>query len=336
MSKTLAVKYRPQTWDDVVEQDEIKIILQNQLATNELNHAYLFVGGAGTGKTTCARILANEINKHNGAPIEIDGASNNGVDQVRKICDDALTRSVDSEYKIFIIDECHMLTTAAWNAMLKTIEEPPLKTIFIFCTTNPEKIPKTILSRVQRFDFKRISLIGIQNRLTKICNEEDIKADTDAIKHIAKLANGHMRDAITMLDKVKLYSDEITEQSVTDNLGVNSYYDLGMLFNGVTENNEEMVIRVIENSHKSGRDLRDLIDDEISLVIDYLKWSICKESFEYCTCPYFVEEWFSTYTKNYDKVKHFLRCLLRIKDSVKYSDNPKDIIESLLILECEE
>ena len=307
MSKTLAVKYRPQTWDDVVEQDEIKIILQNQLATNELNHAYLFVGGAGTGKTTCARILANEINKHNGAPIEIDGASNNGVDQVRKICDDALTRSVDSEYKIFIIDECHMLTTAAWNAMLKTIEEPPLKTIFIFCTTNPEKIPKTILSRVQRFDFKRISLIGIQNRLTKICNEEDIKADTDAIKHIAKLANGHMRDAITMLDKVKLYSDEITEQSVTDNLGVNSYYDLGMLFNGVTENNEEMVIRVIENSHKSGRDLRDLIDDEISLVIDYLKWSICKESFEYCTCPYFVEEWFSTYTKNYDKVKMSLK-----------------------------
>ena len=336
MSKTLAVKYRPQTWDDVVEQDEIKIILQNQLATNELNHAYLFVGGAGTGKTTCARILANEINKGLGKPIEVDGASNNGVDQIRLICDEAMTRATDSEYKVFILDECHMITNAGWNAMLKTIEEPPLKTIFIFCTTNHEKIPKTILSRVQRFDFKRISLTGIQNRLTKICNEENIKADTDAIKHIAKLSNGHMRDAITMLDKVKLYSNEITEQSVTDNLGVNSYYDLGMLFNGVTENNEEMVIKVIENSHESGRDLRDLIDDEISLVIDYLKWSICKESFEYCTCPYFVEEWFSTYTKNYDKVKHFLRCLLRIKDSVKYSDNPKDIIESWLILECEE
>lgn len=171
--QSLAVKYRPKTFDDVVEQSSIKVILEQQLSTGTFKHAYLFCGGAGTGKTTCARIFANEINKNSGNPIEIDAASNNGVDDVREIIQQAKTKSLDSEYKVFIIDECHSLSNTAWQAMLKLIEEPPAKSIFIFCTTDPQKIPKTILSRVQRYDFNRISQEGIVKRLKHIIDKEN-------------------------------------------------------------------------------------------------------------------------------------------------------------------
>lgn len=173
--KTLAIKYRPKTWDDVTEQESIKIILKQQLETGEIKNAYLFCGSAGTGKTTCARIFAKEINKGQGTPIEMDAASNSGVEDVRSISNQAKLKAIDAEYKIFIIDECHAISNTGWQAFLKLIEEPPAKSIFIFCTTNPEKIPKTILSRVQRFDFKRISDTGVINRLQYILKNEGYK-----------------------------------------------------------------------------------------------------------------------------------------------------------------
>jgi len=173
MSKTLAVKYRPHDWSSVVEQSSTKIILQQQLESGGVKNAYLFCGPAGCGKTTCARIFANEINHGEGNPIELDAASNNGVDDVRNIIQQAKTKSINSEYKIFIIDECHALSNSAWQAMLKIIEEPPAKSIFIFCTTDPQKIPKTILSRVQRYDFQRISQKGIVDRLREILEQEN-------------------------------------------------------------------------------------------------------------------------------------------------------------------
>lgn len=176
-TKALAIKYRPKTWNDVTEQNSTKIILQQQLEAGEVKNAYLFCGPAGCGKTTCARIFANDINKGEGNPIELDAASNNGVDDVRNIIQQAKTKSLDSEYKIFIIDECHALSNSAWQAMLKIIEEPPAKSIFIFCTTNPERIPKTILSRVQRYDFNRISTDGIINRLQYILEQENYVLD---------------------------------------------------------------------------------------------------------------------------------------------------------------
>ena len=175
--KTLAVKYRPKTWDEVTEQGSTKIILQQQLESGEVKNAYLFCGPAGCGKTTCARIFANDINKGMGNPIELDAASNNGVDDVRNIIQQAKTKSINSEYKIFIIDECHALSNSAWQAMLRIIEEPPAKSIFIFCTTNPERIPKTILSRVQRYTFSRISTEGIVNRLKYILEQENYVLD---------------------------------------------------------------------------------------------------------------------------------------------------------------
>lgn len=173
--KTLAVKYRPQVWDDVIEQTSIKVILSEQIRTCTVKSAYCFTGGAGTGKTTCARIFANEINNHQGTPIEMDAASNNSVDDVRRIIEQAQTKALDSEYKIFIIDECHSLSNTAWQAFLKLLEEPPAKSIFIFCTTDPQKIPKTILSRVQRYDFQRISQKGIVDRLRYIIEQENLQ-----------------------------------------------------------------------------------------------------------------------------------------------------------------
>ena len=171
--KSLAIKYRPHTFDDVVEQGAIKIILRQQLEDNETKNAYLFCGGAGTGKTTCARIFAKEINHFEGKPIEMEAASNSSVDDVREIIQQAKTKSLESEYKVFIIDECHSISNTGWQAFLKLLEEPPAKSIFIFCTTDPHKVPRTILSRVQRYDFNRISQEGIVKRLKHIIDKEN-------------------------------------------------------------------------------------------------------------------------------------------------------------------
>ena len=169
---TLANKYRPKTFEDVSEQGAIKTIIENQIEHNDVRNAYLFCGGAGTGKTTCARIVANMINEGKGTPTELDAASNNSVEDVRRIITDSKFKSLDSKYKIYIIDECHSLSNAAWQAMLKLLEEPPKYTVFIFCTTEPHRIPNTILSRVQRYNFQRISLQGITQRLLYILEQE--------------------------------------------------------------------------------------------------------------------------------------------------------------------
>lgn len=175
MAQPLANKYRPKKFEDVSEQGAIKTIIENQIKSNDIRNAYLFCGGAGTGKTTCARIVAGMINEGQGNPIELDAASNNSVDDVRRIITDSKFKSMDSKYKIYIIDECHSLSNAAWQAMLKLLEEPPKSTVFIFCTTDPNRIPNTILSRVQRYNFQRISTEGIINRLIYILEQEGYK-----------------------------------------------------------------------------------------------------------------------------------------------------------------
>lgn len=334
--KSLAIKYRPNTWDDVVEQQTIKEILQQQLLTGTIKNAYLFVGGAGTGKTTCARIFANEINKHQGNPIEQDAASNNSVEDARELIKQAKTKSLDSEYKVFIIDECHMLSTAAWNALLKLIEEPPAKSIFIFCTTDPQKIPKTILSRVQRYDFQRISQKGITNRLADIIVSEKVPhADNEAVEYLAKIADGGMRDAITMMDKCLSYSDELTIENVVKALGLNNYDIMFELNTAVLENKPNDIIRIIESIHSSGKDLKIFMKSYMQFLLDICKYHILGD-FKYVNIP-------NTYERELksdgDYEKHMLRKLLAtvisLNSDIKWDTSPKYVIEAKLLLEID-
>ena len=333
---SLAVKYRPQTWDDVTEQSNIKVILSQQLKSGEIQHAYLFVGGAGTGKTTCARIFANEINQHKGQPIELDAASNNGVDDVRDIIQKAKLKSLDSKYKVFIIDECHSLSNQAWQAFLKLLEEPPAKTIFIFCTTNPEKIPKTILSRVQRYDFQRISTKGIVDRLNYIITEENAVSpnwETESVDYIARLSNGGLRDAITMLDKCLAYSSELTLENVIKVIGTVDYKVMETLTDAIISHDRLECIKVIEGLHSDGKDLKRFIRDYVNFILDVCKYDIT-ESFDYISIPQTEQKWLDGLNDNwYESVDAMLSPLVKLVDRIKYDTNPKSMIEvSLLIL----
>lgn len=276
--KSLAVKYRPKTFDDLVEQEYIKAILLNQLRTNTTKQAYLFCGPAGDGKTTSARIFANEINSGKGKPVEIDAASNNGVDDVRQIIEDSKRKPLDSEYKVFIIDECHQFSTGAWNAMLKLLEEPPKTAIFIMCTTDPQKIPATILSRVQRYDFRKISTRGIFNRLKYICDTENetrgrkdkINYEDKALYYIANYAEGGMRNAITMLDKCISLNTKVNTESIMNILG-NVDYDINFNFlSAIINKDTKTVISIIDTIHSSGKDLKQFFKEFQNILIDII------------------------------------------------------------------
>ena len=216
MFQALYRKYRPQTFNDIVGQNHIVSVLKNAIDKDQISHAYLFYGSRGTGKTSIAKIFANEVNnnevyqKENVDIIEIDAASNNGVDEVRDIKEAIKFLPTEGKYKVYIIDEVHMLTTAAFNALLKTLEEPPAHVIFILATTEIHKIPATILSRCQRFEFKNLSQDQLIDRLRYIAKEENLVIEEAAIEKIATLAKGGLRDAISILDQVSNYSEEIT------------------------------------------------------------------------------------------------------------------------------
>lgn len=280
MAQPLANKYRPKTFDDVSEQSAIKTIIENQIANNDLRNAYLFCGGAGTGKTTCARIIANMINEGKGNPIELDAASNNSVDDVRRIINDSKFKSMDSKYKIYIIDECHSLSNAAWQAFLKLLEEPPKFTVFMFCTTDPQKIPGTILSRVQRYNFQRISKDGIVKRLAYIIECENregniISYENEALDYIAKQAQGGMRDAITTLDKCLAYSKELTLKNVVDVLSAGvTPYDLSEFTLYLISKNTKSALDCLNKFFMSGIDMGLLVNNYFEFLLNLQKYLV--------------------------------------------------------------
>lgn len=334
--EALATKYRPRTFEDVVCQDNIKKVLTNQLETGEIKQAYLFCGSAGTGKTTSARIFANDVNGGKGKPIEIDGASNNGVDNIRSIIDDCRMKSLDSKYKVYIIDEVHMLSIGAFNALLKVLEEPPKGVIFILCTTDPHKIPATILSRLQRFDFKRIPQFEIVQRLKYILQQEGkITYDIEALEYIAKLADGGMRDAIMKLDTVVGYTTNITLQAVLDCLGITNYEHLLKIVQGIINKQADEPIQIIDSIYRDGKDLKLFVKDLNKFVLDLCKLSITRNK-ELTMIPTDIMRQcihIATNTSKYDLVD-ILDGVNNLLDKIKYEQNPKNLIESELIILC--
>lgn len=347
MSQSLAVKYRPKSFDDVVEQGPIKLILREQLKTKTTKNAYLFTGGAGTGKTTCARIFANEINGHLGNPIEIDAASNNGVDNIRDIIDNAKFKSLDSPFKVYIIDEVHMLSIGAFNAMLKLLEEPPAQTIFILCTTDPQKIPATILSRVQRYDFQRITFNNVVERLRYIivCESEEIDPEMnhavdvishepEALEYIAKLADGGMRDAITLLDKCISYSLDLSLPNIVKALGTVNYETMIELTNAINTNDPKNAITIIETIHRAGVDLKQFIKQYMYFVLDVNKYKLLK-SFEYIQIPStFVRQLEALDKIPDDTMLDLLDSIIKLNTDIKWEISPKPFIESVVLMLC--
>lgn len=336
-SRALAVKYRPTDFSSVTEQEILTTILKQQISSKQIQHCYLFCGPAGCGKTTCARIFANEINGGQGIPVELDAASNNGVEDVRNIIQQAQTKSLDSEYKVFIIDECHSLSNAGWQAFLKLLEEPPAKSIFIFATTDPQKIPKTILSRVQRYDFQRISQQGIVHRLQYILANENIIVDQsniDAVEYIAKLADGGMRDAISLTDKCLAFTNEITLETVVKVLGVVDYDEMFKFTDTIIENKLNESIQLIESVYTSGKDLKQFVKQYIQFLLDIQKYAIGCD-WKYISLPRLsqYEEWLKgCEAYEFDRCFELLDCMLKINNKIKYSSVPKCVIETEVLL----
>lgn len=335
MSKALAIKYRPQIFEDLTEQSAVVTILTNQIETNTIKHGYLFCGGAGTGKTTSARIFANMINKGAGTPIELDAASNNSVEDIRRLTEDAQTQSIDSEYKVFVIDECHSLSNQAWQAMLKTLEEPPAKAIFIFCTTNPEKIPQTILSRVQRYNFQRISQEGIVQRLLYILRCEGAIASThlvEAVEYIAKIADGGMRDAITLMDKCLSFSSDLTVENVIKALGVADYNTMFDLNNAFFENDKPKLIKIVSDVYSSGMDLKLFIKNYFEFLLDLNVYCLTKDLAMTKIPEIWVDEMKSYGSHEWSVSNNLLTYITDLQSSIKWEQNPKAVIIAKFIL----
>ena len=285
-------KYRPQTFDDVVGQMAVTQTLKTQLLSGHLSHAYLFTGSRGTGKTSCAKILAkavNCLNPQNGNPcncceackaidagscmdvLEIDAASNNGVDNVRDLRDDAIYTPSQVKMRVYIIDEVHMLSISAFNALLKIIEEPPEHLLFILATTELHKVPATILSRCQRFSFRRISQEDIASRLQYVAYQENIDMDESAARVLARLADGGMRDGLSLLDQVaSATTGELTAEAVYACLGIAGEQRCGELMGYIADHDTKNALQLFNRLYTEGKDLSAMLDELACLTRDLL------------------------------------------------------------------
>ena len=272
MYRVLYRKWRPTGFGDVIGQPQVTSTLKNEIKSGRISHAYLFTGSRGTGKTTCAKILAKAVNcldLKDGEPcgvcencvgiskgtimdvVEMDAASNNSVNNIREVLDEVMFTPSEAKYRVYIIDEVHMLTQGAFNALLKTLEEPPSHVVFILATTEVHKIPATILSRCQRFDFNRISARDISARLEYIAKEENVTLDHEAAMLIAAVADGAMRDALSILDRCIGLSENISCDVVREATGLAGRDYLFTLAQAVKEENVPLAINTINELHKA-------------------------------------------------------------------------------------
>ena len=307
------LKYRPNDLDALVGQDLIAITLKQALATKKVAPAYLFSGPRGTGKTSSARIFAKSLNclKYNGPNekpcnqcemcksiiqgialdvIEIDAASNTGVENIREIIERAKFAPTQARWKVYVIDECHMLSTAASNALLKTIEEPPNRVVFVLATTNPERVLQTIHSRCQKFDFRRINSFEIYKHLLEIADKESIKYEEKALKLIAKRANGGMRDAQSTLDQLSLLPNGVTKQSVENFLGEVSEKVLVGLINSLIDNKPELLLENCSQLYEAGNEPIAILEGLLNITRDLLLKTNNKYSDLYYTSEDFQDE----------------------------------------------
>lgn len=328
---TLAVKYRPTQFEDVCGQENIISILNNQLKEKSFLNAYLFCGPSGCGKTTNARIFAKKLNNGDGTIIEVDAASNNGVDDVRQIIKDAQFMPLDGSYKIYILDECHLFSTGAWNAMLKLIEEPPAKTIFMFCTTDPQKIPATILGRVQRYNFTKISNTQIIQRLKYILKQENISTyEESALQLIAKISKGGMRDSIATMEKCLGYNTNLTIDNVTKSLGIVGYDTMIKMLLDIQQKDSKLVLSKIDELYQRGIDLKLFIFDLIQFLLDLAKFNLTND-YELSNLPKGYEDDINSLKYTKDNLADIIDGFVKLYNSVKYESNPIVFIQAFLL-----
>lgn len=352
-------KFRPSTFDEVKGQDHIVTTLKNQIKTGRIGHAYLFTGTRGTGKTSVAKIFAKAVNCENpkdGSPcgecsvckkiaagvnmnvIEIDAASNNGVDNIREIVEEVSYSPTEGNFKVYIIDEVHMLSIGAFNALLKTLEEPPSYVIFILATTEVHKIPITILSRCQRYDFRRISIDTIAERLKELMVAENVQVEEKALRYVAKMGDGSLRDALSLLDQCLAFhfGKELTYDMALDVLGAVDQDVFANLLKNITDRNVLGCITLLEEIIYKGRELSQFVTDFVWYLRNIL---LVKTSDN-------LEDVIDASSENLERLKqqadeiemdalmHHIRAFSELSGKIKYASQKRVMIEMLLIKLC--
>lgn len=331
--QSLSVKYRPKEFSEMCGQSSIIKILERQCEAGEYKHAYLFAGSSGCGKTTIARILASKINGSLDGLEEMDAASNNGVDNVRAIIKSAQERSISSKYKIFIIDECHALTNAAWQAFLKCIEEPPEFTIFMFCTTDPQKIPSTIVNRCQRYNLSKISADKLAERLTYICKQEGYTNYEESVDYISKISDGGARDAIATLEKVVSYDTDMSIEKTLEALGTYSYSMFFKLVNDIIDSNQAEVVKTVSDIYYKGNDLKLFVDQFFSFCLDVTKYCLFNTT-DLLEIPASQEEALKLSTNFENAASYYMIIvdkLLELKSKIKNDTSVRTTVEATFL-----
>ena len=346
-------KFRPSTFDKVVGQDHVTKTLKNQIKNNQIGHAYLFCGSRGTGKTTCAKVFARAINcktpLEDGSPcgicdvckalkennaidiIEIDAASNNGVDEIRELRDKVKYPPTISKYKVYIIDEVHMLTPSAFNALLKTLEEPPAHAVFILATTEVYKLPATILSRVLRFDFKLIDTPTIANLISNVFKDSGIKAEESAVNLIAKSGQGSVRDALSIADMCASFANnDIKLSDVVEVLGVSDKQTIVSLGSAILEEKVKNFIQNLSTLAESGKNLQVLANDLTKFFRDLLVYKTCNSKQVFEDYPEELTKVAQDLadSQSLQRLNQAVQSFSKIEAELKYSLNPQLLIET--------